>query len=81
MNFWDIDPMWLPADAQYFFGVIVVAIGGPACEYESYWDLSELTSPRPVAYHFYYNETEEREVARAVVELWNGIVSWYYDEG
>lgn len=56
MNFFNINPNALPADAQYYFNIAVMLIYVPNSEameelcgvdLETYWDISALTEPRP----------------------------------
>lgn len=54
--FFDIDPMALAPDATFYFNVCVIniavreSLGG---EYDEVWDLTHVTSSRPLAYHIF----------------------------
>lgn len=64
MNFFDLDPLGAPKDAQYYFDVCVIGVavrrslGG---EFEDIWDLRGILEPRPFVYHFFQDEEDSFE--------------------
>lgn len=69
MYFFDIDPMFVPHDAQYFFDVCVINIAVRERlngEFEDIWNLRELTSPRPIVWHIFKDDDSTFESNRNV---------------
>lgn len=69
MYFFDVDPMSLPHDAQYYFDVTVINIAVRERlngEFEDIWSLREVTSPRPIVLHIFKDDDSTFESNRNV---------------
>lgn len=61
MGFFDVNPMEMPFDAQYYFDVCVINIAVRESlngEFEDIWDLSGVLEPRPYVIHFFQDEDD-----------------------
>lgn len=77
MNIFNIPPSSMPADASYYFNVLVVNIAvkeslqfGRDEIYSDIWDTSHITDPRPFVIHLYAEDDEEfNDDENYIVEL------------
>jgi hypothetical protein len=84
-NFWEWDWKSLPADGKYYFNVLLFVIPFfKDCGIEQYWDLEQISEPRPQVTLFYHEEKETEAKARiinkAVIEVRPNEISWYKGE-
>lgn len=83
MNFYDLDPMSLPKDAEYYFGITILELLVPigSIPADDYWDISHITDAQPYAIHAFPNDRVGWTVyPNTVVEIRRNEVSFYADD-
>ena len=83
MVFFDYPAESFAPDSAFYYGVMLVNVPmGKDFEYEEYWNIEKITSPRPIVYHLVrsddYEDLMMEIVPDVVIETNKDYIKWYF---